>query len=91
MKKVQVGDKVIIGAGPEEGTISSVVSIDWDRVIVKWVNTRKKAVKGQWFVEKDAPIHISNISLYDEKEKVASRVWIKEEKGKKVRYYKKNR
>lgn len=89
MKKVQIGDQIIVTAGPEKGTVSTVVAIMDNKVIVKGVHTVKKAVKGQGFVEKDAPIDISNISHYDASKKVASRVGIKEEKGKKVRYYKK--
>ena len=90
MKKIQTGDSVIIIAGKWKGAKSTVVSILGDRVIVKGVNTVKKAVKGQWFVEKDAPIHISNIALFDAKSDAPSRVVIEEKKWKKVRVYKKS-
>lgn len=90
MKKIQTGDNVIVISGKWKWAKSTVTSIANDRVIVKGVNTVKKAVRWQWFVEKDAPIHISNIALYDEKAGVASRVSITEQKGKKVRVYKKS-
>jgi len=90
MKKIQTGDSVIVIAGKWKGAKSTVVTIQGDRVIVKGVNTVKKAVKGQWFVEKDAPIHISNIALFDAKSDSGSRVVIGEQKWKKVRMYKKS-
>ena len=89
MNKVQTNDKVIVIAGKHKGAIGNVVAISGDRIVVKGVNIVKKAVKGQGFVEKEAPMNISNIMPYDEKEKTASKIGIKDEKGKKVRYYKK--
>lgn len=90
MKKIHTGDAVIVTAGKFKGTQSTVVAIAGERVVVKGVNTVKKAVKGKGFVEKDAPIHISNISLYDTKAKAATRVAIKKEGGKTTRIYKKS-
>ena len=40
-------------------------------------------------IEKEAPIHVSNVMLYDSKAKVASRVGFEFKDGKKVRVYKK--
>lgn len=40
------------------------------------VNEAKKAVKGQWFVTKTLPIHISNVMYYSEKDGKPSRVGI---------------
>jgi ribosomal protein L24 len=46
MKKIQTGDSVIVIAGKGKGTTSTVVGfVGDDRVIVKGVNTAKKAVK----------------------------------------------
>ena len=91
MKKVQTGDSVIVVAGKAKGAKSTVTSfVGEDRVVVKGVNTMKKAVKGQGFVEKDMPLHMSNIAHFDKKADAASRIGIREEKGKKVRYYKKS-
>ncbi len=90
MKKIQKGDAVIVNAGKFKWTQSTVVAISWERVVVKGVNTVKKAMKGKGFIEKDAPIHISNVSLYDGKSKKASAVAIRKEKGKNVRFYKKS-
>lgn len=41
-------------------------------------------------VEKEAKIHVSNVMLYDEKAKQASRVKYEMKDGKKVRVYKKS-
>lgn len=64
-------------------------------VIVEGVNKVKKHSKPQGnekggIFEKEAPIHISNVMVYDPKLKVPTRVGIKEENGKKVRYAKKS-
>lgn len=90
MKKFQSGDEVIVIAGKHKGTKSTIISVREDKVLVKGVNVAKKAVKGQGFVEKTLPIHISNIAHYDPKAKSASKVGIKVDNGKKVRYYKKS-
>ncbi len=89
MKKIQKGDAVVVTAGKFKGTQSTVVVVAGEKVVVKGVNTVKKAVKGKGFVEKDAPIHISNVMLFDTKGKKASPVAIRKENGKNVRYYKK--
>jgi len=90
MKKIQTGDSVIVIAGKWKGAKSTVVSISEDMVILKGVNTVKKAVKWQGFVEKDAPLHISNIALYDAKSEAGSKLAIEVKKWKKVRVYKKS-
>jgi large subunit ribosomal protein L24 len=91
MKKIRTGDNIIVIAGKRKGAKSTVVAfVGEDRVVIKGVNTVKKAVKGQGFIEKDAPIHISNIALYDTKADAPSRVGIIKEKGKTKRIYKKS-
>ena len=70
--------------------ISTVKKVLQDKVIVEWVRVVKKAVKKQWFVEKEMPIHISNVMIYDEKTKKPTRVGIRIENGKKFRYSKKS-
>ena len=64
-----------------------------DKVIVEGVNMVKKHLKPTQqnpeggIVEKEAKIHVSNVMLYDEKAKVASRVRNEIRDGKKVRVY----
>lgn len=90
MKKIQKGDLVVVTAGKFKWTQSTVVAVAWERVVVKGVNTVKKGVKGKGFVEKDAPIHISNIMHFDPKAKTPSLIGIRKEGKKNVRYYKKS-
>lgn len=66
MKKIKTGDKVQVIAWKFKGTVSKAEKVQGDRVAVRWVNVVKKAVKGQWFLEKTLPIHISNVMLYCE-------------------------
>jgi len=91
MKKIQTGDKVIVVAGKRKGARSSVVTVKGDKIYLDWVNVVKKAVKGEGFKEKEAPIHASNIAHYDEKSSSASKVGVRvTSKGKKERFYKKS-
>ncbi|MGI6787428.1 MAG: 50S ribosomal protein L24 [Acholeplasmataceae bacterium] len=67
-----------------------------NRVIVQGVNmvTKHQAPshqneKGQ-IVEKEAPIHVSNVALIDPKTKTPTRIGIREVDGKKIRYAKKS-
>lgn len=96
--KIKTGDTVKVITGHYKGTIAEVkaVSPSTGRVIVEGVNIVKKALKPTQanpeggIVEREAPIHISNVMLYDKKEKVASRIGFKlNAKGKKVRVLKK--
>ncbi len=89
MKKIKAGDSVVVIAGKFKGKTSTVESVNGDMVVVKGVNVMKKAVKWQGFIDKIHPVHISNIALYDEKAKKASRVGIDADKnGKRVRVLK---
>ena len=67
-----------------------------DRVVVEGVNIVKKHTrptqgneKGS-IVEKEAPIHVSNVAILDPKTGQPTRVGYKEVNGKKVRYAKKS-
>lgn len=65
-----------------------------NKVIVKGVNMIKKHQRATTsedsgaIVEKEAPIHVSNVMLLDPKENVPTRIGYKEVNGKKVRYAK---
>ncbi len=87
MKKIQTGDTVLVTTGKHKGAIAPVIRVAEDRVYLQWVNIVKKAVKKQWFVEKEASLHVSNVAIYDADNKKPSRVKIWEENGKKVRVY----
>lgn len=96
--KIKVGDTVEVITGHYKGTIGEVKAVDkkTERIIVEGVNLVKKSLKPTQanpdggIVEKEAPIHVSNVMIYDTKSKQTSRVGYKLEDGKKVRIYKKS-
>lgn len=86
MKKLRKGDPVIVIAGKAKGSISVIEALDGDMVFVKDVNVMKKAVKGQGFVKKTLPLHISNVAYYLADQKKATKIGVELTKeGKKVR------
>lgn len=90
MKNLRKGDPVIVISGKHKGSVSSIEAIDGDMVTVKDVNVVKKAVKGQGFVKKTLPIHVSNVAYYLASEKRATKIGVEVKKDwKKVRKAKK--
>lgn len=86
MKKLRKGDPVIVIAGKAKGSISVIEALDGDMVTVKDVNVMKKAVKGQGFVKKTLPLHVSNVAYYLANQKKATKIGVELTKeGKKVR------
>jgi large subunit ribosomal protein L24 len=95
---VRKGDTVQVIAGRDRGKVGEVLTVipKTSQVVVQGVNIRTKHVKptqegesGQ-IVTQEAPIHSSNVMLYSEKEKVASRIaYTYTEDGRKVRMLKK--
>ena len=96
--KIKKGDKVKVITGKYKGTIGEVtkVLVKEDKLIVDGVNIAKKHMKPSQqnpdggIVEILLPIHVSNVMAYDSKAKAVSRIGFTEEKGKKVRVYKKS-
>ncbi len=97
MRKIRKGDDVIITAGKDKGKRGSVLTVMTDdRVIVESCNMAKKHVKPNpnagengGIIEKEMPLHISNIALFNPATGKGDRVGIKTlEDGQKVRYYK---
>ena len=100
--KIKKGDKVQVITGAYKGTVAEVTKVfpKENKVIVEGVNVVKKHLKPSpanpdgGIIEKEMPIHVSNVMAYDSKAKKASRVGfeIKEDKKgnqTKVRVYKK--
>ena len=86
MKKLRKGDPVIVIAGKAKGSVSVIEALDGDMVTVKDVNVVKKAVKGQGFMKKTLPLHVSNVAYYLADQKKATKIGIELTKdGKKVR------
>ncbi len=98
MKKIKKGDQVIVLTGKDKGRRGTVLRVLEDRVVVEGVNRVKRAVKPNplkgttgGFMDKDMPIHISNVALYNAATGKGDRVGIKTlEDGRRVRYFKSN-
>jgi len=99
MEKIRKGDEVVVITGKDKGKRGTVVlRLDADHVVVEGVNRAKKHVKPNpikgvagGIVDKDMPIHISNVALYNAATKKADRVGVKVlEDGRKVRVFKSN-
>jgi len=95
--KIKSGDTVKVIAGDHKGTEGKVlkVFVDKNKAIVEGVNMVKKHTKPSaqnpqgGIVEKEAPMHISNLSLLTSKGET-TRVGFKMEGDKKVRFSKKS-
>ena len=95
--KIKSGDQVRVIAGDHKGQEGKVqkVLLDKNKAIVEGVNMISKHEKPSasnpqgGIKEKEAPIHISNLSLID-KNGNTTRVGHREEDGKKVRFSKKS-
>ena len=99
MEKIRKGDEVVIITGKDKGKRGTVLRrVDADHVIVEGVNRAKKHVKPNpikgvagGIVDKDMPIHISNVALFNSATQKADRVGFKAlEDGRKVRVFKSN-
>lgn len=99
-KKVHVrqGDTVKVIAGKDKGKIGQISKIikQTSQVIVQEINIKKKHIKPKKegdigrISQFEAPIHSSNVMLYSNEQKIASRTSIHvEETGKKTRIFKK--
>jgi large subunit ribosomal protein L24 len=99
MRKIRKGDDVVVLAGKDKGkrgTVSEVMADD--KVIVENVNlvkrhTKPNPMRGEQggIVEKEMPLHISNVALFNPVTNQADRVGFKVlEDGRKVRVFKSN-
>lgn len=96
--KIKTGDTVRVIAGDHKGSEGKVLKVDREKnkAIVEGVNMVSKHTKPSakspqgGIVKKEAPIQISNISLIDPKTKETTRVGIRVEGDKKVRFSKKS-
>ena len=97
MDKIRKGDQVVIIAGKDKGKRGTVTKrVDAEHLLVEGINRVKKHVKPNpvkgvvgGVVDKDMPLHVSNVSLYNPVTKKADRVGFKQlEDGKKVRVFK---
>ena len=99
MEKIRKGDEVVVITGKDKGKRGTVVRrVDQEHLVVEGVNRAKKHVKPNpikgvagGIVDKDMPIHISNVALFNPATKKADRVGFKAlGDGRKVRVFKSN-
>jgi len=99
MRKIRKGDDVIVLTGKDRGKRGTVLKIvDAEHVLVEGANKVKKHQRpnpmkglGGGIIEKEMPLHVSNVGLFNSATKKADRVGIKVlQDGQRVRFYKSN-
>ena len=94
--KLKKGDEVIVLSGKDKGKNGKIIKVNpsINKAIVIGINKVKKNQKPDknqagGIIEKEMPIHISNLAYYDSKLKKGIRIGIKfSDKGKKIRFNK---
>lgn len=99
MKKIKKGDDVIVVIGKDKGkrgTVSQVL-VEEGKLIIGGINIAKKHTKPNpnagvqgGIVEKEMPINVSNVLVFNPKTGKGERVGFKMEGDKKVRVFKSN-
>jgi large subunit ribosomal protein L24 len=96
MRKIRKGDDVVVRAGKDKGKRGTVLRVvDAEHVIVENVNIAKKHQKPNpqrgepgGIVDKEMPLHVSNVGLYNPVKDGPDRVGFKVlDDGRKVRIF----
>ena len=97
MNKIKKGDEIVVLAGKDKGKRGVVLKVieERDQVMVENVNMVKRHTKGNpmqgtagGIVEKEMPVHISNIAIWNPVSNKGDRVGFKNlEDGRKVRVF----
>ena len=99
MKKIRKGDQVIVLSGRDKGRRGAVLQVLADgRVVIESVNMAKKHTKGNpqqgkpgGIIEKEVPLALAKVAIWNPGVKKADRIGIKTLKdGKRVRFFKSN-
>jgi large subunit ribosomal protein L24 len=97
--KIRKGDDVVVLAGKDRGKRGTVLRVvDAEHVVVEGANKVKKhqrpnPMKGitGGIVDREMPLHVSNVALYNSATSKGGRVGVKMlEDGRRVRYFKSN-
>lgn len=96
MQKIKRDDEVIVIAGKDKGKRGTVKRVLENRFVVSGVNMIKRHTKPNpmagnqgGIVEREAPIHASNVAIFNQETGKADRVGFEvKEDGTKVRIYK---
>ncbi|MES1925900.1 50S ribosomal protein L24 [Salinisphaera sp. T31B1] len=83
-KRIRTGDEVVVTSGKDRGRRGTVTRILGDKIIVEGINLAKKHVKPDpnagiqgGIEEKEMPLHVSNVMLYNPDTKKGERVGFK--------------
>ena len=95
MNRIRKGDHVVVTAGKDKGKRGDVVSVGGDKVVVSNVNIVKRHTKPNpqanqpgGVVEREAPIHVSNVMLFNPATGTGERIGTKVlEDGRKLRVF----
>ncbi len=98
MLKIKKDDEVVVLTGRDKGRRGEVMRVlKDDRLLVAGINLVKKHTKPNpntgeqgGIVTKEAPIQVSNVAIWNDKDGKADRVGFKTEDGKKVRVFRSN-
>ena len=99
MNKIKKGDQVIVLSGKDKGRQGQVIKVMKNsKILIENINLVKKHQKGNpntgeesGIVEKEMPIHLSNVKLFNPITKKGDKVGFKVlEDGRKVRFFKSN-
>jgi len=99
MNRIRKGDRVIVTTGRDKGRQGTVIRVtDDEHVVIENVNMVKKHQKPNpqrgaqgGIVQKEAPLHVSNVALFNPLTKKGDRVGFKKlDDGRKVRVFKSN-
>ena len=97
MQKIRKGDKVVVLTGKDKGRSGEVIQVmpKEDKAVVRGVNMvkrhqRQTQSQEAGIINKEAPIHLSNIAIADRKDGKPTRVGFKIDGDKKVRVAKRS-
>jgi large subunit ribosomal protein L24 len=99
MRKIRKGDDVVVLTGRDRSKSGTVLRIvDDEHLLVEGINRVKKhqrpnPAKGATggIIDKEMPIHVSNVALFNPVTKKADRIGIRQlEDGRRVRFFKSN-
>ena len=95
MNRIRKGDQVVVISGKDKGKRGDVVRVTGDKVVVSNVNIVKRHTKPNpqanqpgGVIEREAPIHISNVMLFNPATGKGERIGFKVlEDGRKLRVF----
>jgi len=99
MRKIKKGDDVVVTAGKDKGKRGTVLRVvDVEHLVVEGANKVKKHQRPNpmrgltgGIVEKEMPLHVSKIAIFNPQTRKADRVGFRTlEDGRKVRFFKSN-